>query len=133
MLFFYDTPILPIGFSFPDDYIAIAHEGAKLDPWEFLCNDMATSLLYYGKLLKKFPGRNLVPFAIASDNSGFFNDGWVVLACFDGNEKPHCSKVLIYDYSTPKITPWENKIFSSFGDWLESAKQESLEYIKHSM
>lgn len=131
MPFFYGTPILPEGFLFPDDYVAIARQGTKLEPWMLLCDDMAMSLLYYGTLLKKFPEKNLIPFAIASDKTGVFNEGWVVLACFDGDDKSNNPKVLIYDYATPKISPTNNKIFSSFAEWLESARKDSLEYSTH--
>lgn len=126
--FFYAASILPDSFEFPDEYLAISADERELniEPWRFLSKDMATSLFYYGSMLLKFPGSGLVPFAIIQDESGHYNDGWVVLACFESVGGNPC--VRIYDYSKPKISPWDNASYANFSDWLESAKAESLRY-----
>jgi len=127
--FFYEGRILPDGFQFPADYIgvAIADECSKIEPWKLLQNDMALSLFYYSSMLLKFPANPLIPFAIIQDKSGFYNDGWVVLACFDGSARED-PRVLIYDYSTPKATPWHNLSYAGFSEWLSAAKEESAGY-----
>lgn len=51
-----------------------------------------------GSLLIEYRDHPLIPFAIASDESGFFNDGYVVLACFDGSDKSGDPKVYFHDY-----------------------------------
>ncbi|MCF5591461.1 hypothetical protein, partial [Pseudomonas syringae] len=87
--FLYDLPILPDGFKFPAEYlnVVLADELIDIEPWRFLSKDMATSLFYYSSMLLKFSEAALVPFAIIQDESGLYNDGWVVLACFDGECK----------------------------------------------
>lgn len=128
--FLYDIPILPNGFKFPVDYldVVLADDFVDIEPWRLLSKDMATSLYYYGAMLLKFPGAALVPFAIINDESGLYNDGWVVLACFDGDGKGGSSCVRIYDYSNPKSSPWDNLAYSSFSEWFSAAKEESSQY-----
>ncbi|MDO7930377.1 hypothetical protein Q6A51_26770 [Pseudomonas sp. KFB-139] len=127
--FLYDLPILPDGFEFPEEYLNFILAGDALDvePWGFLSNDMGRSLFYYSSMLLKFPGRGLVPFAIIQDESGLYNDGWVVLACFERNKVGGFS-VLIYDYSRPSLSPWDNISYSGFSDWLIAAIEESSRY-----
>lgn len=123
--FLYESPILPEGFRFPAQYLDKAlDEQLDLVPWRLLSNDMPTSLFYYGSMLLKFPGRVLIPFAIIQDDSGQYNDGWVVLACFDGSD----SSVRIYDYGRPKSSPWDNAAYPGFTEWLAAATEESARY-----
>lgn len=128
--FLYDLPILPEGFQFPVDYldVATAGEGLDIEPWRFLSKDMALSLSYYGSMLLKFPGAALIPFAIIQDETGSYNDGWVVLACFDGEDRAGDPAVKIYDFSRPKSSPWDNLGYPNFSVWLEAAKEESARY-----
>jgi hypothetical protein len=128
--FLYDLPVLPEGFQFPEDYLSavLADELQDISPWNLLCKDMATSLFYYGSMLLKFPESALVPFAIIQDESGLYNDGWVILACFDGGRDEVAPKVRIYDYSRPKSSPWDNLSFSSFSEWLTAAQEESARF-----
>lgn len=125
--FFYKTPIIPTGFSFPRTYESMVTSGSwpQIEPWVPLATDMPSSLYYYGAMLSKFQDAPLIPFAIVCDESGFYNDGYVVLACFDGSEVSGEPKVRIYDYGKPKISPWENMSYPSFLAWLEAAKKES--------
>ncbi|WP_218278097.1 hypothetical protein [Pseudomonas sp. OV226] len=126
--FLYDLPILPDGFQFPIDYQSVVLAGEiDVAPWQFLTKDMGRSLFYYGSMLLKFPGSTLVPFAIIQDESGLYNDGWVVLACFDGSEGGDLA-VRIYDYSRPKSSPWDNFSYSGFSEWFSAAKEESARY-----
>lgn len=128
--FLYDLPILPEGFQFPVDYLdlATAGEGLDIEPWRFLSKDMALSLSYYGSMLLKFPGAALIPFASIQDESGSYNDGWVILACFDGGDRAGDPAVKIYDFSKPKSSPWDNLGYPNFSVWLEAAKEESARY-----
>lgn len=128
--FLYDLSILPDGFQFPADYldVAMAGEGLDIEPWRFLSKEMALSLSYYGSMLLKFPGTALIPFAIIQDESGLYNDGWVVLACFDGGDRAGNPAVKIYDFSRPKFSPWDNLGYPSFSVWLKAAKEESARY-----
>ena len=128
--FIFNTPILPKGFIFPLDYESTVTNGVlpDIEPWQFLSQDMPKSLSYYGSLLLKFPAKPLIPFAIINDESGFYNDGWVVLACFDGSDQTGSPCIFIYDYSSPNKLPWENLSYTTFTDWLKAAQKESFRY-----
>lgn len=128
--YLYESPVLPSGFKLPQEYIDFAVSDCSKDlcPWKILAADMARSLYYLGSMFLKFPNNPLVPFAIIHDESGMYNDGWVVLACFDGANFSGDPPVRIYDYSNPKALPWENKSYRNFSEWLEAAEQESSDY-----
>lgn len=130
-LFFFDLPILPRGFSFPPSYLELArgHAIADLAPWKFLFLDMPCSLHYYGAMLQKYPDKPLVPFAIANDPSGMFNDGYVVLACFDGDDRSGNPKVYFHDYGSRKQVNWSDRYcLDNFTAWLQIAQGESARY-----
>lgn len=128
--YLYDSQILPDGFKFPHEYVDIILKinPDEFYPWKFMATDLAISIYYFGALLLQFPEKPLIPFAIINDESGVYNDGWVVLACFDGLDFSGNPKVLIQDYSNPKASPWENKSYENFSDWIKSAKKDSLDY-----
>jgi hypothetical protein len=127
--FFFNLPILPTGFVFPSAYETLAQQTAvDILPWRFLYEDMPKSLSYYGALLQKFPDLSLVPFAIINDQSGTYNDGWIVLACFDGTNHLGNPPVYIYDYSNPRVSPVENNSYANFSEWLAAAQTESARY-----
>jgi hypothetical protein len=127
--FLYNGPLLPEGFRLPTEYQRLVSENALPDaePWFFLSQDMGATLSYYGAMLQKFPGAFLVPFAMVNDQSGHYNDGWVVLACFDGCDKSENPRVCIYDYSRPTSAPWDST-YANFATWLAMAKKESARY-----
>jgi hypothetical protein len=124
-------PVLPSGFDFPQSYLQLvqAQELPNVEPWNFLCLSMAKSLNYYGAMLQKYPDKPLVPFAILSDQSGFLNGGFVVLACFDGDDRSGNPKVYFHDYSNPKRVDWpERYSLANFSEWLKVAAEESARY-----
>jgi hypothetical protein len=128
--FLFKGPILPEGFQFPPRYEELAQSGnwPDLEPWAFIASDMPLSLSLYASMLMKFPARPLVPFARISDPAGVVNDGYVVLACFDGSDRSNEPQVRIYDFGKPKVSPWENLGFGNFEEWLSAAHKESARY-----
>ena len=129
--FFYDSPILPSEFRFPKSYLQLAqqHDVLDFEPWKFLFLDMPRSLNYYGAMLQKYPDKPLIPFAIIDDQSGFYNGGYVVLACFDGDDKSGDPKVYFHDYSNPKRINWPDRYsLVNFTEWLRVAGEESARY-----
>jgi hypothetical protein len=129
--FFYESPILPSGFALPRSYVELARAAISpdLEPWTFLFSSMARSLQYYGAMLLTYPDKPLVPFAMASDQSGYFNDGYVVLACFDGDDRSGDPKVYIHDYADPKRDSWQERyVLRNFDEWSRVAKEESDRY-----
>ena len=130
-LYFYNSPILPSEFRLPQSYLELAknHAIPDLEPWKFLFLDMPSSLSYYGAMLQQYPEKPLIPFAILDDPSGLFNDGYVVLACFDGDDKSGDPKVYFHDYGNPKRVDWSNRhSLDNFTKWLEVAGEESARY-----
>jgi len=75
-------------------------------------------------MLRKFPEAKLIPFAWINDQSGVYNDGWVILALFDASESEE-PRIRIYDCAHPKNTPWDNLSYLNFDDWIVAAKKES--------
>lgn len=130
-LFLFDSPILPSGFSFPRTYLQLtqAQDIPDLEPWKFLFLNMPSSLNYYGAMLQKYPDKPLVPFAIIDDPSGAFNDGYVVIACFDGDDKSGDPKVYFHDYSNSNRVDWPDRYsLANFTEWLRVAGEESARY-----
>ncbi len=131
-IFLYDTPILPSNFVFPQSYIDTVSLSNMIDiePWSFLCRDMGMSLSYYGSLLITYKDHPLIPFAIADDQSGLFNDGYIILACFDGCDKSSEPKIYFHDYGhSGKSLSWDKRYhLNSFAEWIELAKKESAQY-----
>lgn len=127
--FLYDGPLLPDGFRLPDDYQRLVNENTlpDIEPWFFLSQDMGATLSYYGAMLQKFPGSPLVPFAMVNDQTGHYNDGWVVVASFDGNDRSANPRVCIYDYSKPTRSPWD-RTCANFAVWLATTEKESARY-----
>jgi hypothetical protein len=130
-IFFYHPSILPPNFSFPESYSQLV-QGCKipdLEPWKFLFFDMPQSLNYFGAMLQKYPDKPLVPFAIIDDQSGAFNDGYVVLACFDGDDISGDPKIYFHDYSNPKKIDWSDRYsVANFNEWLRVAEDDSSHY-----
>ncbi|WP_239375156.1 hypothetical protein [Snodgrassella gandavensis] len=87
------------------------------------------TLVYYGIFLIKYHNHLLIPFAIANNETGFFNDGYVVLACFDGTDKRGNSKVYYYDSGNSILVDWAKKYYlNNFLSWLKLTKKESKQY-----
>ena len=79
-------------------------------------------------MLLKFPDVPLIPFARTCDPAGIYNDGYVVLACFDGADTSGYPRVRIYDFGKPKDSPWDNQSYVTFEDWVAAAQKESERY-----
>ena len=102
--------------------------GSDYEPWRFLFEDMAASLSYYGAMLQKYSSPPLVPFAMVDDQSGLYNEGWVVLACFDGGNTSGNPRVYVHDYAKPPKSSAELPSFNDFNAWLAYAEDESKRY-----
>ncbi len=104
---------LPSWFNYPKEFLRIVEQGLlDLDPWVILQAN-ATRAKILG-LAKRYPSRQLVPFAAREDNDD--------VACWEKN-KPDVI-VVIHDYASPG---WENRMeFLSFWDWLRSALEETI-------
>jgi hypothetical protein len=130
-IFLYDLPILPVGFGFPKRFLQLAygHDVPDLEPWNFLFLDMPRSLNYYGAMLQTYPEKPLIPFAIGDDQTGFWNDGYIVLACFDGDDKSGDPKIYFHDYGSAEQTDFAARYsLLNFYEWLQVTEEESARY-----
>lgn len=94
----------PIWVHYPNEYIElINNDKDEFLPWYLM--DKKQTLIRYSGLRKRYPTRNLFPFA-RDDNS---DD----VACWEEN-KPGMV-IIIHDFASPG---YENKIeFNSFSEW----------------
>lgn len=129
--FLYETPLLPEGFRLPAAYLSLARLGQPmdLDPWQLMFSSMPLALTYYGAMLQRYPDKPLVPFALVNDESGLYNDGYVVLACFDGDDQTGDPMVYFHDYSIRSYPDWpERYSLRNFDEWMSMATAESEQY-----
>lgn len=128
----YDQNILPVGFKFPEKYTVLMSENFEedIEPWRFLRRSDDITLSHYASMCEKYVNKKLIPFAIAVDLSGYYNDGYVVLACFDGDDPSGNSKIYFHDYGPPiKEIDWSKRYsLDGFDAWLEFARAESAHY-----
>lgn len=130
----YDKSILPKDFRYPEEYLSIAKTGFEedIEPWSLLTSNMFRTLNYYESMRDEYKDQVLIPFAIAVDESGYYNDGYVVLACFDGNDISGNPRVYFHDYgSLVKEIEWSKRYYlEGFTTWLQYARDESSRYKK---
>lgn len=130
-MFFSPKMIKPKGFEFPDEFIRFIqnNEFNNLCPlWDNLFCDTFLFIDYYDFLLKKFPKERYIPFGLAVDKSGLFNDGYIILSSF-------CVKtgrIFIYDANNEYRHLHPNKTFSffldSFDEWTKVANDFLHDY-----
>lgn len=128
----------PENFRFPNSYLKIVDNNEDIDslPWELLYKNYDLLLNYYTSMQEIYTNHSLIPFARACDLSGYFNDGYVVLACFDGEDNTGNPKVYFHDYGQnswglceDRDISWEERYFiANFDEWIKLAKNESIQY-----
>lgn len=106
---------IPQWLSYPGALLRVADLGlANLHPWLIMSRDQVLARLE--GLRKRYPGRELVPFARRLDCDD--------LACFERSSPG--TVVVIHDFAS---SGWENrKNFSSFEDWFRSAIDDMLTF-----
>ncbi len=122
----YSNDLVKEGFyTLPKNFIEWFKKDEAIEPWKTFKDEKEKLLNFYKILKEKYPQGLLLPFAYIHDLSGFCNDGWPIVACFDLNDLP---LVRIYDFSSPENSPWMNHSYKDFAEWLRMAKEESLTY-----
>lgn len=85
-------------------------------------------------LLEKFPKEKYIPFALAIDESGVFNDGFAIIACFVTDDRAK-NKIFIYDCNKEYLHLKNKNDFSffltDFLEWEKIANKYLHEYLKH--
>jgi hypothetical protein len=119
--YLYSSDMLPVGFQFPQSFLAHVASLATLDvsPWQFLFRSQKDA---DGRMLavkRLYPTRSLVPFA--------HWDGSDDVACFDGDDRSGDPAVhLVHFYAT---AGWEDRgQVGSFDEWLKVAEQQSADF-----
>lgn len=107
---------LPEGFSYPPEFIRVVGLGLiDLEPWHVLEAERLRSR--HAGLAKRFPGRELVPFAARQDNDD--------VACWDLELGPGVVAV-VHDFAS---SGWERREeFPGFYDWLRHAIEDLIEF-----
>ena len=104
---------LPNGFIYPESFLKVVRLNLlNLDPWFIM--DKGQVVTRKGGLVKRFPDRELIPFARRFDNDD--------IACFElgkGNEVQ-----IIHDFSSPGYE--QRKQFDNFWDWFKEAINEMI-------
>ncbi|MCK3654701.1 hypothetical protein A4G19_02645 [Pasteurellaceae bacterium Macca] len=100
--------------------------------WNNLFEDTLSFIRYYDHLVRKYPNKKLIPFALAVDPSGVFNDGYVIVSAFEFNIKDQ-ERIFIYDankeYSSLHNTGDFSFYLNSFSEWVNFAKKLKDEYL----
>lgn len=123
MSFFYRVKnIKPRNFIYPKEFIDFRGDNnfESLSPlWKDLFGDVIEFIDYYDFLLDKFPQKRYIPFACAVDESGLFNDGYVIISAFS----PSDDCIFIYDvnneFSGLKYKGDFSNVIYSFEDWVK--------------
>ncbi|WP_198319346.1 hypothetical protein [Actinopolyspora erythraea] len=106
---------LPGGFTYPREFVRVVELGlTDLEPWLVLEGEGLMER--YAGLRKRYPGRNVIPFARRIDNDD--------IACWDLDRDARV--VIVHDFASPG---WERQgEFESFYDWLRRAVEDLIEY-----
>ncbi len=105
----------PEWFSYPNDFLEFTRTGAiDIGPWQLLQG--AWLRVRCEGLKKRFPGRNLIPFARRIDNDD--------VACWDQKQPQYIC--VVHDFCAPG---WERREeFPSFHAWLLAAQEAAKDY-----
>lgn len=106
---------VPEWFVYPTDFLRVVESGLRdIGPWQIL--DGKWLRVRHDGLKKRFPDRDLVPFARRLDCDD--------VACWDSKSSP--SVEVVHDFSAPG---WEERdSYPSFHAWLLAAQEEAKGY-----
>ncbi|UHM89759.1 hypothetical protein [Rahnella victoriana] len=106
---------LPTWFSYPDSFKRIFEQGLiDFDPW-IIMDDARLRVRYEG-IKKRYPSRELIPFARREDNDD--------VACWERSKNGKV--IIIHDFASEGYE--DVKELDSFWDWLRSALEATIEY-----
>jgi len=106
---------LPATFKYPDEFLWVLKNGVNgLTPWLIL--ESESILPRYVSLKKRYPSRNLFPFACRQDCDE--------LACWDLNDNNRIK--IIDDYS--RANPNDDVIYNNFLDWFRQAVEDMKDF-----
>jgi hypothetical protein len=104
---------LPDWFEYPSEFkVLIEQNLLDFDPWIILTDDRLRTR--FEGVKKRYPKRNLVPFARREDNDD--------LACFEKGK----SVVVIHDFASEGYEGGKESI--EFWDWLRKVVEEMIDY-----
>ncbi|WP_256082111.1 hypothetical protein [Massilia sp. YIM B04103] len=106
---------LPTWFTYPSDFVEQVQAGlGDIGPWQILKGQWLH--VRHEGLKKRFPDRDLVPFARRLDDDD--------VACWDSRQPTHV--FIVHDFSAPG---WEERAeFSSFQAWMLAAQEDAKDY-----
>lgn len=106
---------LPEWFAYPDDFVRLLNSGiTDIGPWQILQGQWLR--VRCEGLKKRFPDRNLIPFARRLDSDD--------VACWD--KRQPISVYIVHDFCAPG---WEDRAeFGSFQAWYLAAQEDAKDY-----
>ncbi|WP_092978674.1 hypothetical protein [Actinopolyspora lacussalsi] len=106
---------LPEGFTYPREFVRVVELGlTDLEPWSIL--EGRRLVEHFAGLRKRYPDRNVIPFAHRIDNDD--------VACWDLDRDARV--VIVHDFASPG---WERQgEYEGFYDWLRQAVEDLIEY-----
>ncbi|WP_146010575.1 hypothetical protein [Dyella sp. AD56] len=106
---------LPEWFLYPEDFLQVVQSGLRdIGPWQILDGNWLR--VRYDGMRKRFPERELVPFARRLDSDD--------VACWDRKTLP--SVQVVHDFCSPG---WEERgSHLSFKAWLLAVQEEAREF-----
>lgn len=112
--------LLPQNFEYPKEFKWLIKRGIYLwHPW--IIESGKALLIRYEGLKKRYPTRNLIPFASRLDCDN--------IACWDlSNSK---KIYLIHDFAKPPFE--EIKFFENFWEWLIFSLNDTIEFAKRDL
>lgn len=105
-----------IEFSYPNEFIEIINRGLlDFEPWVIMDGDYLQKR--FDGLKKRYPDKNLIPFARRLDNDD--------LACWERNRGEKV--IVIHDFASQG---WEVKSeFNNFWEWFKQTINDMIEFI----
>lgn len=110
------TEELPVGFWYPPSFARIVELGlTNLEPWHIL--EGAELRERRSGLKRRFPSRDLVPFARRQDTDD--------VACWEPEDRGG-RVVVIHDFASPG---WEDRAeYDGFHEWLRQAVEDLIDF-----
>lgn len=110
-----DNAELPEGFQYPKDFLRLIELGmVNYDVWYFF--DKNSIRIRYEGLQKRYPYRNLIPFARRGDNDD--------IACFELNKGETVQ--IIHDFASAGYE--QRQVYEKFWDWFREAIEEMINF-----
>lgn len=106
---------LPEGFKYPESFLKVIKLNLiNIEPWYIMERDFVITRI--NGLKKRYPNRNLVPFARRSDNDD--------IACFELGKEGEVQ--IIHDFASQGYE--QRNVYIDFWEWFKTAIDEMIDF-----